>query len=212
MYVPPHFNAPSSEVMHTVIAQNPFGTLFTHGASSLDANYLPFELHASSGQFGVLHGHVARNNPVWQDIHTGDMVLAVFNGGNAYISPQWYPSKQDFHKQVPTWNYIVVHAHGRVTIQDDERYVRGVVARLTRMHERAEPTPWKMTDSPANHIDMLLKAIVGIEIEITKLVGKFKLSQNKEERDIRGAASTLKARGHHTMANAMHACADAKRK
>ena len=211
MYIPPHFDMPSTETMHDVIVQNPFGTLVTHGAHGLDANHLPFELHPTAGTCGVLHAHVARNNPVWQNIENGDAVMAIFRAGDAYISPQWYPSKQETHKQVPTWNYIVVHAHGKITVRDDERYVRGVVARLTRKHEAGEPTPWKMTDAPADFTDMLLQAIVGIEIEITRLEGKAKLSQNKDGRDIRHAGETLKSRGHIYLGDAMLACADAKR-
>ncbi|MFO6378866.1 FMN-binding negative transcriptional regulator, partial [Pseudomonas aeruginosa] len=145
------------------------------------------------GAQGTLEAHVARNNPVWSELRDGDEVLVVFRAGDAYISPQWYPSKQEHHRQVPTWNYRVVHAHGRVRIRDDERYVRGLVARLTRTHEATQETPWKMTDGPADYIDEMLRLIVGIEIEITRLVGKFKLSQNKEARDIRGASAALLA-------------------
>lgn len=159
-----------------LIADHPLGVLFTHGQSGLDANHLPFELNTSEGALGKLHSHVARDNPVWQDIADGDDVLVVFRAGNAYITPQWYPSKHEFHKQVPTWNYMVAHVHGRVTIRDDERYVRGMVGRLTRTHEASQPVPWKMSDGDKDYIDMRLKAIVGIEIEVTRLVGKFKLS------------------------------------
>jgi transcriptional regulator len=159
---------------------------------------------------GVLHAHVARANPVWQDIATGDEVLVVFRSAHAYISPNWYPSKQEFHKQVPTWNYMVAHAYGRATIQDDERYVRTVVARLTRTHESKLPSPWKMGDSPKEFIDTMVKAIVGIEIEITRLVGKTKLSQNKEERDMRNAGETLIASGAHLVGEAMLAAAASK--
>lgn len=127
----------------------------------------------------------------------------MFRVSDAYISPQWYPSKQEFHKQVPSWNYIVVHAYGRVTIRDDERFVRENVARLTRTHEAFQPLPWKMTDAPKDYIDQLLKAIVGLEIEITRLVGKSKLSQNKEVRDIRTAGEALKAKGAHVIGDAM---------
>lgn len=210
MYVPQHFNEPRMDVLHDLIVNNPFGTLVTHGEAGLDANHLPFELDPAGGAQGTLHAHVARNNPVWRDLRNGDEVLVVFRAGDAYVSPQWYPSKQEFHKQVPTWNYIVAHAHGRVTIRDDERYVRGVVARLTRRHEAALPTPWKMTDSPADFIDTMLKAIVGIEIEITRLVGKTKLSQNKEARDTLGAGNALVAKGEHAIGEAMLAAAAAK--
>jgi transcriptional regulator len=210
MYVPADFNEPRTDVLHACIAQHPFGTLITHGKSGLDANHLPFELAASEGRCGVLHAHVARANPVWQDVADGDEVLVVFNAGNAYISPNWYPSKHEAHRQVPTWNYIVVHAHGRITIRDDEKYVRGVVARLTRTHEASQPAPWKMGDAPRDYIDTLLKAIVGVEIEITRLVGKSKLGQNKAAPDIRGAGEALMALGQTDIGSAM--LAEAARK
>lgn len=148
---------------------------------------------------------------MWQELSDGDEVLVVFRAGDAYISPNWYPSKHDFHRQVPTWNYRVVHAHGRVTIRDDERFVRGLVARLTRAHVAFQATPWKMGDSDSDFIDTMLKAIVGLEIEITRLVGKSKLSQNKEVRDIQNAGEILKLQDEHLIGNAMLACADAKK-
>ena len=210
MYVPPDFNEARKDVLHTLIRQNPFGTLITHGASGLDANHIPFDLAPNEGTFGVLHEHVARNNAVWQAVAHGDDVLVVFHAGDAYISPTWYPSKHETHRQVPTWNYVVVHAHGRITIRDDEKYVRGVVARLTRTHEADQPQPWKMGDAPADYIDTMLKAIVGVEIEITRLVGKSKLGQNKDARDIEGAGQALKAR-ENPIGDQMLACAAQKR-
>ncbi|MBB4512109.1 FMN-binding negative transcriptional regulator [Paraburkholderia fungorum] len=210
MYIPAHFDEPRTEVLHTLIKENPFGILFTHGRSGMDANHIPFELKAAEGTCGVLHAHVARANPVWQDVADGDEVLVVFRAGDAYISPSWYPSKHEFHKQVPTWNYRVVHAYGRISIHDDERYVRGVVGRLTRTHEASQPKPWKMTDSPADYIDAMLKAIVGVEIEITRLVGKIKLGQNKDVRDIRGAGAALNEQGENVVGDAMLAYAEIK--
>jgi transcriptional regulator len=210
MYVPPHFDEPRTEVLHDLIRQHPFGTLVTHGAGGLDANHIPFELSADQGALGTLSAHVARANPVWQELADGDEVLVVFRAGDAYISPNWYPSKHAFHKQVPTWNYRVVNAHGRITVRDDERYVRGVVARLTRTHEASQPVPWKMGDSAPEVIDTLLKSIVGLEIEITRLAGKFKLSQNKDVRDLRSAGEALKTQGDDAIGDAMLACADAK--
>ena len=203
MYVPAHFAETRKEVLHSRIVQHPFGTLITHGSSGLDANHIPFELAAEDGELGVLRAHVARANPVWQEVANGDEVLVVFHAGDAYISPNWYPSKHELHKQVPTWNYMVVHAHGRMTILDDERYVRGVVGRLTRTHEASEPKPWKMGDAPKDYVDAMVKAIVGIQVEITRLVGKSKLSQNKEARDIQGAAEALKSNGESQLADAM---------
>ena len=209
MYVPAHFDESRTEVLHALIAQHPFGILVTHGRSGLDANHVPFALDAGAGRLGVLNAHVARANPVWQDVADGDEVLVVFRPGHAYVSPNWYPSKHETHRQVPTWNYVVVHAHGRIAIRDDERYVRSVVARLTRTHEAGQPRPWKMGDSPPEFIDTMLRAVVGVQVEITRLVGKAKLSQNKEPRDLLGAAQALKAQGEHLIGDAMLAAAAA---
>lgn len=210
MYNPPHFNESDTGALHELIRQHPFGLLISHGPGGLDANHLPFELDIPAGEAGVLHTHVARKNPVWQALTGSEDVLVVFQAGNAYISPQWYPSKHEFHKQVPTWNYIVAHVRGRATVHDDERYVRGVVARLTRMQESGQPVPWKMTDSPKSYIDAMLENIVGIEVAITNIEGKSKLSQNKEARDIRGAGEALQARGEHVISEAMLRCAAAR--
>ncbi|KVD71604.1 transcriptional regulator [Burkholderia sp. ABCPW 14] len=203
MYVPTHFDERRTDVLHALIAQHPFGILITHGTGGLDANHIPFELAAGEGSLGVLSAHVARANPIWQDVSSGDEVLVVFRAGDAYISPTWYPSKHAFHRQVPTWNYAVVHAHGRITVRDDAKFVRGVVARLTRTHEAALPEPWKMTDAPKDYIDTMLQSIVGLQIDVTRLVGKYKLGQNKAARDIRGAAEALKARGNDLIGDAM---------
>ena len=211
MYVPADFNEPNPDVLRELIVQHPFGSLITHGRSGLDANHLPFELMPDDGGLGELHAHVARANPVWQDVADGDEVLVIFRAGDAYISPNWYPSKHAAHRQVPTWNYVVVHAHGRITVRDDEKFVRGVVARLTRTHEASQPVPWKMGDAPKDYIDTMLQSIVGLQIEITRLVGKRKLGQNKAEADIRGAGEALVADGKRAIGEAMLAEADAKR-
>ena len=203
MYIPAAFNESRIENLHACIVQHPFGTLITHGKSGLDANHIPFELAAGEGEYGVLHAHVARANPVWQDIADGDEVLVVFRAADAYISPNWYPSKHENHRQVPTWNYMVAHAHGRATVHDDARYLRGLVGRLTKRHEASQPRPWRMADSSQEFIEEMLGKIVGIEISITRLVGKFKLSQNRESRDALGAANALKAQGHHAVGDAM---------
>lgn len=203
MYVPRHFEESRPEQLHSLIAEHPLGILVTQGPGGLDANHLPFELETREGSLGVLHTHVARTNPVWQNIASGDEVLVVFRAADAYISPNWYPSKHEQHRQVPTWNYIVAHAHGRVTVRDDERYLRGLVGRLTKRHEASQPDPWRMSDSPQAFINDMLASIVGLEIGITRLVGKSKLGQNKETRDVLGAAHALKAQGHDAIADAM---------
>ena len=203
MYLPDHFEESRPEVLHALIAQHPFGILVTNGSNGLDANPVPFELEARQGSLGVLHTHVARANPVWRELATAHDVLVVFRGANAYISPNWYPSKHELHRQVPTWNYMVVHAHGRATVRDDPRYLRGVVGRLTKRQEAPQPDPWKMGDSPEAFINEMLASIVGLEIEITRLVGKFKLGQNKEPRDVLAAANALNAVGENAVADAM---------
>ncbi|WP_175973029.1 FMN-binding negative transcriptional regulator [Burkholderia sp. BCC1047] len=211
MYVPADFNEPNPDVLRELIVQHPFGSLITHGRSGLDANHLPFELMPDDDGLGELHAHVARANPVWQDVADGDEVLVIFRAGDAYISPNGYPSKHVAHRQVPTWNYRVVHAYGRITVRDDEKFVRGVVARLTRTHEASQPVPWKMGDAPKDYIDTMLQSIVGLQIEITRFVGKRKLGQNKAEADIRGAGEALVANGKCAIGEAMLAEADAKR-
>jgi len=129
--------------------------------------------------------------------------MVIFRGDETYISPNWYPSKHETHRQVPTWNYEVVHVFGRLTVRDDEKFMRGVVGRLTRTHEAQEPKPWKMGDSTPEYIDGMLKAIVGIEIAIERFEGKSKLSQNREPRDLQGAVEKLREQGKTTIAHAM---------
>lgn len=203
MYVPAHFDEPRLEELQRLIAEHPLGVLVTHGEGGLDANHLPFELDPAAGTQGTLRAHVARANPLWKQLESGAQVLVVFRAEHAYLSPSWYPSKRESHKQVPTWNYRVVHAHGEITVRDDERFVRGLVARLTRKHEASQPAPWKMGDAPTDYIDAMLKAIVGVEVEISRLVGKFKLSQNRELRDRLGAGEALKQQGDTALGQAM---------
>ncbi|WP_024303015.1 FMN-binding negative transcriptional regulator [Pseudogulbenkiania sp. MAI-1] len=210
MYLPAHFNESRTDILHECIAQHPFGTLITHGKSGLDANHFPFELAVNEGELGVLRAHIARANPLWQDVENGDEVLVVFRAGDAYISPNWYPTKHETQKQVPTWNYIVVHAYGRIHFHDDEKFVRGVVARLTRTHEASQSTPWKMTDAPRDYIDSLLQRIIGLQIDIARLVGKSKLGQDEVARDILRAGEALRARGNYQIGDAMLAHAAGK--
>lgn len=204
MYRPSHFEENRPEALHALMRVHPLGTLVTHGPDGLDANHIPFELDPALGPHGLLRAHVARANPVWQQ--AGDTaVLVIFQAADGYISPNGYPSKPEHHRHVPTWNYAVVHAHGVLRVRDDERFVRGLVARLTREHEARsqQPRPWKMGDAPSDYIDGLLQVIVGIEVEITRLVGKYKLSQNRETRDRLGAADALDTRGLTELAQAM---------
>jgi len=200
MYIPTHFAATRPEDLHRIMSEHPLGALVTQGPTGLDANHLPFEFDPEVGTHGLLSAHLARANTLWQRCPTGSQVMVIFSGAQAYISPNWYPSKHEVHRQVPTWNYEVVHAHGVLTVHDDERFVRRIIARLTRRHEATEPKPWKMGDSAPEYIDSLVRNIVGIEIAITSLVGKAKLSQNREARDRLSAADTLNARGLEELA------------
>ena len=203
MYTPAHFAIEQPSQMQAIIEQHPLGALVTWGADGLDANHIPFEFDPTQGSLGVFTAHVARANPVWQHCKDGAEVLVIFRGNESYISPNWYPSKHETHRQVPTWNYEVVHVRGRLSVMDEERFVRGVVARLTRTHESSEPKPWKMGDSAPEYIDGMLKAIVGIEVAITRMEGKAKLSQNREPRDRLNAAQTLIAKGDQGLGKAM---------
>lgn len=208
MYVPPHFAEARPEELHRVMREHPLGMLVSHGPLGLDAEHLPFEFSPEGGPLGLLSSHVARANPVWQRCPTGTPVMVVFSSAQAYISPNWYPSKHQTHRQVPTWNYQVVHAHGSLSVHDDERTLRGLVARLTRHHEATETRPWKMGDAPPDYIDGMLRNIVAIQVHITALVGKSKLSQNKARADRLGAAEALQARGQTELSRMMREADD----
>ena len=202
MYVPAHFPINDASELHRIMTNYPLGVLITTNAG-LYANHLPFLFDANEGELGVLTAHVARANPVWEQVANGSEVLVIFRGEESYISPNWYPSKHETHRQVPTWNYEVVHAHGKMTVHDDEKFLRGVVGRLTKTHEAMEPKPWKMSDAPQDYMDAMLNAIVGIQITITRLEGKAKLSQNREPRDLHGAAEALTSLGKNGLADNM---------
>ena len=214
MYNPGHFHITDSASLQALMRAHPLGCLVTHTAEGLDANHLPFELLTNEDGSLRLLAHVARANPVWQQLRNGDAVMVIFKALDGYISPNWYPSKHETHEQVPTWNYQVVHAHGRIQIRDDEKFVRGVVGRLTRTHEARASTltsalpnndfaPWKMTDAPPDYLQKMLGAIVGLEIEVQRLEGKFKLSQNKQAADREALAQTLASTGQADMAAQM---------
>ena len=203
MYLPQHFAETRVEELHRIIRENPLGMLVTHSARGLDANHIPFEFDYAPGALGTLQAHVARANPLWTEFPDGADVMVVFRGPHGYISPNWYPSKHETHRHVPTWNYEVVHAHGRMRIVDDEKFLRGIVGRLTRHHEASEPKPWKMGDSPRDYINQMLLAIVGIEVEVLRLEGKRKLGQNRDARDFEGAVRALHERGNDALSSAM---------
>lgn len=203
MYKPPLFSESNPEELHRVMREHSLGMLVTQRPTGLEADHLPFLLDAGQGPMGTLLAHVARANTLWQELKDGDPVLVVFRGAQGYISPSWYPSKQETHRHVPTWNYEAVHAHGRIRIHDDERFLRGLLARLTRTHEASQPTPWRMGDAPADYIAEELTNIVGLAVELTRIEGKRKLSQNREPRDFHGIVDALEASGKQELADAM---------
>lgn len=205
MYLPSHFEETRARELRRLMAESPLGALVVNGPHGLDANHLPFLFDETPGEHGRLLAHVARANPLWREARDGDEALVIFRDGDAYISPNWYPTKAETHRTVPTWNYQVVHVHGTIVIRDDEAFVRGVVARLTREHEvrSGQERPWKMTDAPRDYIDAMIGAIVGIEVHVTRLVGKFKISQNREDRDRVAAAEALAERGEMQVSSAM---------
>lgn len=185
MYLPAHFAESRTEVLHQLIHEHPLAAMVTFSANELNANHIPFELDPVPAPFGTLRGHVARANPVWQQFSKDVEALLVFQGEHHYISPSWYPAKKEHGKVVPTFNYIVVHAYGPLRIIDDRAWLRKLVGRLTDRHEAGSAQPWKVTDAPDDYIEKMLGAIVGIEIPVTKLTGKWKVSQNQpaENRD-----------------------------
>ncbi len=190
MYVPDHFREDRTDVLHQAVREIAFATLVTPG---LGANHLPMLLSD-----GVLRGHVARANPVWKG---GDgEALAIFLGPHAYVSPNWYPSKAETGKAVPTWNYLTVHARGSIRWTQDADWLRAHVTALSDAHEAPREEPWKVGDAPASYIDALLRAIVGFELTVTGLEGKWKLSQNREAGDRAGVHEGFSREGRDDIA------------
>jgi transcriptional regulator len=182
MYSPSHFDETRPELLRGLIAQYPLGTVITHGAAGLGADHIPFELcaPADDAPFGVLRAHVARANPLWRQ---GGDAMVVFQGPSAYVSPALYEDKPLTGKVVPTWNYMAVHAHGTLRAIEDPVWILALLERLTATHEAARAMPWSVHDAPREFIDKLLQAIVGIEIPVQRMQGKWKLSQNRSQRD-----------------------------
>jgi len=183
MYAPSHFEETRLEALHALIEAHPLGTLVNHGEAGLEADHIPFEIAAPTpgAPFGTLRAHVARANPLWRQAGTG--VLVVFQGPSAYVSPQLYLEKPVSGKVVPTYNYAVVHAHGVLRAVEDPAWLLALLERLTMRHEAGREAPWAVRDAPAAFIDTLLAAIVGIEVPIARLQGKWKMSQNRPRAD-----------------------------
>ncbi|MGL6109392.1 MAG: FMN-binding negative transcriptional regulator [Rubrivivax sp.] len=196
MYLPKHFEQQDAAAMAQLLQLHPLATLAWQAGDGLGAEHLPllWDRGAGDGAHGTLRGHVARANPVWREAADTE-VLAVFQGPQAYITPSWYPSKTETAKVVPTWNYAVAHLHGRLRITEDAAWLRALVGRLTDTHEAPRVQRWQVGDAPADYIEQMLRAIVGIEIEVTRVQGKWKVSQNRSAGDRAGVAAGLDLRG-----------------
>src|SRR5262245_9124298 len=208
MYVPDDFRVEDLGEMHGLMRARPFAALISAGPSGLMATHMPTVLKCG-GSHGVIEFHLARANPHWKEL-SGE-ALIIFQGAEGYITPGWYPSKAAHGKVVPTWNYAVVHAHGRPELCQDEAWLKRHVAELSDQQEQGAPKPWALTDAPDRYVEVMLRGIVGFRLEITRLEGKAKMSQNREDADRAGVVQGLAARGRADDLE-MSAMIEAKRK
>jgi transcriptional regulator len=206
MYTPSSFKQEDIAVLREMMMRIGFVSLVTLTADGLVATQAPVLLDPDHGEHGMLRGHIARANPQWQTA-TEQEALAIFVGPNGYVSPRWYAAKQEHGKVVPTWNYVAVHAYGRVTFSDDRDLLLDIVTRLTEKHEAGFDHPWKVSDAPADYIEGMLKAIVAFEMPISRIEASWKLSQNRSEADRTGAMEGLRSQGSavaEEMSKTMH--------
>ena len=190
MYLPKHFEQLDPALLQALMREHPLAALVSTGADGITADHVPLEYDPAAGPHGTLYGHVARANPLWQHPH-GTPVMAIFQGPQAYISPSWYATKALTHKVVPTWNYCVAHAHGVLDAVDQAPWLHALVTRLTQHQEAPRSSPWAVGDAPADFVQQMLGAIVGIRIPLTRLVGKWKVSQNRTVADRLGVVRGL---------------------
>lgn len=200
MYLPKHFEVTDIAAMQQLMQTYPLATLVTHNAGQVNANHIPLMSVPECLPLGCLQGHVALGNPLLQDIVENAEVLVIFQGAQNYISPSWYLSKQEHHQVVPTWNYSAVHAYGQLRVIEEIAWLQTHLAAITAQHEAMFPTPWKLSDAPEAYLKKMFKAIVGIEIQITQLQGKWKVSQNRSPIDQQGVIAGLQASGNMEMA------------
>lgn len=195
MYIPKHFSETDDQALHHIMHAYPLATLISLSPAGVQANRLPLHFTKNEGMPGTLRGHVARANPLWKECPPDSEVLAIFHGPNAYISPSWYPTKAKTGMVVSTWNYVVVHAHGKLKVIEDALWLRKHLDQLTAQHEAGSGQPWQLADAPADFTEKLIKAVVGIEIEIVRLTGKSKVSQNQPRENQTGVIQGLRQRG-----------------
>lgn len=194
MYLPNAFREDDLQTLHAMIRAHPLATLITAGTGGLLANLVPFTL-VDGGENGILRAHIAKANDQVDALSSGAATLVVFQGPEAYITPSWYVSKQEHGRVVPTWNYVVVQVIGTPRVIDDPDWVRAQINQLTTSREEKRPTPWSVTDAPEPFIAGQIKAIIGIEIPISTIVGKWKVSQNRSDADRRGVEQGLRSEG-----------------
>jgi len=195
MYIPEHFRETRIDVLQTFIKRHALATLVAVTPAGLTANHAPLQLQLRDGEGARLLGHIARANSLWRELPNGAAVLAIFTGAEHYISPSWYPSKKEHGKAVPTWNYATVHVHGNIRFIDDPTWLRNFVASLTDQFEQGRVDRWHITDAPSDYLEGMLRAIVGFEIDVSRIEGKFKGSQNRSMADRAGARAALSAEG-----------------
>ena len=193
MHRPDHFRVDDVAEMHALMRGRPFAALVSAGAAGLYATHLPTILK-NDGPYGLIECHLARANPHWKDLATGGEALMIFQGPEGYITPNWYPSKALHGKAVPTWNYAVVHAYGRPEVMQEKDWLLRHVTELSAQQERNEARPWAVSDAPVSYIEVMLRGIVGFRFAITRLEGKWKMSQNREADDRAGVVKGLTAR------------------
>ena len=193
MYTPKDFIVDDLPILHADMQRNSFAALITLTPAGLVATHLPILLDADRGPFGTILGHVSRANLQWQHTDPATEALLLFTGPDTYVTPNWYPAKQESGRVVPTWNYSAIHAYGTLSFFDDPERLRTLVTRLTDLHEASFPTPWKVTDAPAIYIDSQLKAIVGFELPISRIEGKRKFNQNRSTADQAGVIQGLRS-------------------
>ena len=209
MYIPTHFAA-TGDVVRDLLTRHGAADLVTATADGLQATLLPFLYEPTVGKHGSLYGHLARANNQWRSPARGE-ALAIVRGPDAYITPTWYASTAEHGRVVPTWNYLTAHVYGQLVVHDDLAWVDDVVRRLTRKHEAGEAQPWDVDDAPAGYVAGQLRAIVGVEIVITRVEAKAKLSQNRPMADVEGVITGLHARGDLAGAEAVRAAAPVNR-
>lgn len=195
MYNPSHFEEKRLDVLQDLVRAHPLATLVLMSPDGLLANHIPLFLRDDGTQFGTLAGHIARANPLWNVADPTVAALAIFQGAQHYISPQWYATKNEHGKVVPTWNYVVVHGKGPLVVHDDAQWVRQLLLDLTAQQESAMPTPWQVDEAPRDYTDAMIKALVGIEIPLQSLAGKWKVSQNQPQANQQSLVQALQGRG-----------------